>query len=384
VIVLDEVQALPLDRLIPCLAALRELTTRYGSTLVLCSATMPDLATDASLKVTLPSARPIVAPSPALSAAFRRVATERIDEPIDDQTLVNGLTDSLQVLCIVDARRHAAEVFDLLPEDGSRFHLSAAMCPAHRREVLNAVKRRLNQRLPCRLVATRVIEAGVDVSFPVVWRAMAGVDSLIQAAGRCNRNGELAGLGRFVVFQPAREDAIPKPLADLRRRAGEARHVLRRHQDPLSDVAVRSFFTRIIALDPSDLDRDGCWKRLNGASLDRIPFREVADDFRMIADDTRPLIVRWRDEAAPLIERLRQALNRNAPEPRRLPLDVLRGLAAYTVGCHDLAKLKQAGDVVALDPEDRFHVLENRAVYSDDIGLDMGTIGLRDPVENLF
>jgi CRISPR-associated endonuclease/helicase Cas3 len=229
-----------------------------------------------------------------------------------------------------------------------------------------------------------VIEAGVDVSFPVVWRAMAGVDSLAQAAGRCNRNGELAGLGRFVVFEPAREDAIPKPLADLRRRAGEARHVLRRHQDPLSDEAVKSFFTRIIALDPSDLDRDGCWKRLNGASLDRIPFREVADDFRMIADDTRPLIVRWRDEAAILIERLRQALNRTAPQPRRLPIDVLRQLQAYTVGCYNLAKLKQTGDALALDPEERFHVVQNPAIYSDEIGLDLGSVGLRDPAANLF
>ena len=216
-IVLDEVQALPLDRLTPCLAALRELTTGYGSTLVLCSATMPDFATEASLKVTLPCARPIVAPSPALAAAFRRVASERVDEPIGDDTLANHLTESLEVLCIVDARRHAAEVFALLPDDGSRFHLSAAMCPAHRRRVLSTVKDRLRQRLPCRLVATRVIEAGVDVSFPVVWRAMAEVDSLAQAAGCCNRNGELAGLGRFVVFESAREDAIPKPLADLRR-----------------------------------------------------------------------------------------------------------------------------------------------------------------------
>jgi CRISPR-associated endonuclease/helicase Cas3 len=384
VIVLDEVQALPLDRLTPCLAALRELTTRYGSTLVLCSATMPDLATDASLKVTLPSPRPIVKPSPTLSAAFRRVTSELLNEPITDQTLAKRLTDSSEVLCIVDARRHAAEVFDLLPDDGSRFHLSAAMCPAHRREGLNTVKERLSQRLPCRLVATRVIEAGVDISFPVVWRAMAGVDSLAQAAGRCNRNGELAGLGRFVVFEPAREDAIPRPLADLRRRAGEARHVLRRHQDPLSDEAVKSFFTRIIALDPSDLDRDGCWKRLNGASLDRIPFREVADDFRMIPDDTRPLIVRWKDESALPIERLRQALDRNAPQPRRIPLNVLRQLQAYTVGCYNLAKLKEAGDVVALEPEERFHVLENRSVYKDEIGLDVGNIGLRASAENLF
>ncbi len=384
VIVLDEVQALPLDRLTPCLAALRELTTRYGSTLVLCSATMPDFATDMSLKVTLPSARPIVTPSPALQEAFRRVTSERIAKPIGDEALANHLTESSQVLCIVDARRHAAEVFALLPDDSSRFHLSAAMCPAHRRQVLSTVKDRLRHCLPCRLVATRVIEAGVDVSFPVVWRAMAGVDSLTQAAGRCNRNGELAGLGRFVVFESAREDAIPKPLADLRRRAGEARHVLRRHQDPLSDEAVKSFFTRIIALDPNDLDRDGCWKRLNGASFGQIPFREVADDFRMIADDTRPLLVRWTDEPAPLIERLRQALSRNAPQPRRLPLDVLRQLQAYTVGCYNLAKLKQTGDAVALDPEERFHILENDAVYRDDIGLDLGRIGLRDPADNLL
>jgi CRISPR-associated endonuclease/helicase Cas3 len=120
VIVLDEVQALPLDRLTPCLAALRELTTRYGSTLVLCSATMPNLVTDASLKVTLPSARPIVMPSPSFSAAFRRVKSERFAAPIDDEVLANHLMESSQVLCIVDARRHAAEVFALLPDDESR------------------------------------------------------------------------------------------------------------------------------------------------------------------------------------------------------------------------------------------------------------------------
>jgi CRISPR-associated endonuclease/helicase Cas3 len=384
VIVLDEVQALPLDRLTACLATLRELTARYRSSLVLCSATMPDFATDPSLKVTLPAARPIVMPSPELSAAFRRVASERIGRPIDDEDLANRLAESFQVLCIVDARLHAAELFALLPDDGSRFHLSAAMCPAHRRQLLNGVKERLVRRLPCRLVATRVIEAGVDISFPVVWRAMAGVDSLAQAAGRCNRNGELEGLGRFVVFEPAREDAIPKPLADLRRRAGEARQALGRHQDPLSDEAVRGFFTRITALDPSDLDRDGCWKCLDSASLDAIPFRGVADDFQMITDATRPLIVRWGDESASLIDRLCHALNRNATRPRRLPLDVLRQLQAFTVGCYNLPKLKQSGDATAADPEERFHVLENSAVYRDDIGLDLGRMGLRDPEANLF
>jgi CRISPR-associated endonuclease/helicase Cas3 len=382
VIVLDEVQALPYDRLSPCLAALRELTMRYGSTLVLCSATMPNFATHPALKVALPPARPIMPQSPALSAAFRRVAPERIAEPIDDATLAARLTDSAQALCIVDARRHAAELFALLPDDGGRFHLSAAMCPAHRRSILQTVKDRLGDGLPCRLVATRVVEAGVDISFPVVWRAMAGVDSLAQAAGRCNRHGEGPGLGRFIVFEPAREDAIPKPLADLRLRAEEGRAVLRRHQDPLSREAVENFFERIIAL--GNHDRDNCWKRLNDAPLDRIPFRDVAEDFRMIDEATQPLIVRWSDEASKLIERLRWALGPNAPQPRRLPLDVLRRLQSYTVGCYGLARLKQTGDVVALDPEERFHVLENANVYNKDTGLDFASAGLRAPEENLL
>jgi CRISPR-associated endonuclease/helicase Cas3 len=384
VIVLDEVQALPLDRLTPCLAALRELTIRYGSSMVLCSATLPDLATDRSLKVSLPPASPIVIRSHSLSVAFRRVESELLTEPLPDEALAGQLAAAPQALCIVDARRHAAELFALLPDDGSRFHLSAAMCPQHRREVLAKVKDRLMQGLHCRLVATRVIEAGVDISFPAVWRAMAGVDSLAQAAGRCNRNGEFAGLGRFVIFEPARADAIPKPLADLRRRAGEAREVLRQHDDPLSHEAVEKFFRRIIALDPSELDRDGCWKRLEGARLERIPFRDIGADFRMISEDTQPLIVRWQEEASELIERLHWALRSDTPRPRRLPIDVLRRLQSYTVGCYGLQRLKQAGDVIALDPEERFHVLVNSAVYDRDTGLDLARIGLRDPEANVL
>jgi CRISPR-associated endonuclease/helicase Cas3 len=384
VIVLDEVQALPHDRLSACLAALRELTLRYRTTVVLCSATLPNLASDPVLKVRLPRARPIVARSPELTAAFRRVRCERMAEPIHDSALAGRLAGFSQVLCILDARRHAADVFAMLPDDGCRFHLSAAMCPQHRREVLARVRERLAQGLPCRLITTRVIEAGVDISFPVVWRAIAGVDSLHQAAGRCNRNGEFEGLGHFVIFDPAREDAIPKPLADLRRRASEARQVLRWHDDPLDQAAVESFFGRILALDPNDLDRDQCWRRLHEADLDRIPFRDVAGLFRMISEGTDPLIVRWNDEATQLVEKLRQALGPDARPPRRVPLPTLRRLQSYTVGCYGVARLSRAGDAAAIDPEGRFHLLENAAVYDRDTGLDPRRIGLRDPEDNLF
>jgi CRISPR-associated endonuclease/helicase Cas3 len=382
VIVLDEVQALPLDRISPCLAALRELTLHYRTSVVLCSATLPDLANEPALKVALPEARPIGERSRELSAAFRRVRCDRIAERKDDEAIAQSLAASPQVLCIVDARRHAADLFALLPEDGSRLHLSAAMCPQHRREVLAIAKERLRQDLTCRLVTTRVIEAGVDISFPVVWRAMAGIDSLHQAAGRCNRNGEFPDLGHFVIFDPVREDAIPRSLAELRRRAEEARQVLRQYDDPLGRQAVESFFRRI--LDLSDLDRDQCWRRLNAAPLDNIPFRDVASVFRMISEDTDPLIVRWNDEACELVDELRWRLRPDAPPPSRVPLTLLRRLQSYLVGCYGLERLKQAGDAASIDSDGRFSVLENPAVYDQDTGLDPRRIGLRDPEDNLF
>ncbi len=389
VIVLDEAQALPLPQLTPCLAALRELVVRYGASIVLCSATLPAFDGGVSTRVSLPRARPIVPQTRNLHAAFRRVAAERAGE-VDDKTLAARLTESRQVLCIVNARRHAAELFSLLPDDGSRFHLSAAMCPAHRREVLAEVRHRLNGRLPCRLVATRVIEAGVDVSFPAVWRSIAGVDSLAQAAGRCNRHGELAGLGRFVVFEPARGDAIPAPLKDLRMRAKEATMVLEHHHpDPLAPATVEAYFRRLFAIDPSPAKRShdatGAWEMLNASEgVEHIPFRSVAMAFRMIDDDTQPLIIPFNDRANDLIGRLEGALRQSGSGPRRLPLDVVRGLQGFTVGCYGLQRLRESGDVRPLDPERRFHVLCSHDLYDKATGLSLDRAGLRDPKANLL
>ena len=134
VIVLDEAQSLPMTQMSPCLAALRELVQRYGASLVLCSATLPALDGGVRTKVSLPPSTPIVPQTPALHAAFRRVVTERAGT-LDDDNLAARLGEAEQALCIVDARKHAAGLFGRLPEQG-RHHLSAAMCPAHRRAVL--------------------------------------------------------------------------------------------------------------------------------------------------------------------------------------------------------------------------------------------------------
>lgn len=380
VIVLDEVQALPLGQLRACLASLNELVSRYGATVVLCSATVPDFKASGVFGAALPEPRPLVPQTPALHAAFIRVHSTDAGS-LDDEALAARLAEAHQVLCIVDTRAHAAELFDRLPGQG-RFHLSAAMCPAHRRQELRKAQAALKEGRRCRLVATKVIEAGVDISFPEVWRAVAGVDSLAQAAGRCNRHGERRdGLGKFVIFKPLRQDALPSNLADLRRRAKIAGYILEAHEDPLASAAVAAYFARLFK--DSDVDAERCWKALDDVrDITAIPFRWVAERFRMIDDDPAPLFVPWNAEAHRNIERLRTILAQRADAPRRVPLDLLRGLRAYAVGIHGLERLHN--HVEPLDPEGRFHILRDEGLYDSATGLRLERAGLRNSSENVL
>lgn len=388
VIVLDEAQALPVERLAPCLAALRALAQDHGASILLCSATLPGLDRAAGLKVRLPQAVPLIpaAMTGEMAAAFRRVAVSD-RAAIDDETLVAEMMAAHQVLTIVDSRAHAQDLFNGLADDGARFHLSAAMCPAHRRAVLAAVKGRLAQDLPCRLVSTRVIEAGVDISFPRVWRALAGVDSIAQAAGRCNRHGESESLGDVAIFHPTRPDAIPKPLTDLRRRASLGAEVLRHHPDPLSPAAIENYFERLFTLN-EDQDRDRCWADMAKApGLDCLPFRTVASRFSLIEDGGAPVIVPFDDNARAQIARLAAALA-SPVMPRRLPLDLLRRLQAFTVSVYGRQKLIETGGAAVLDPrndpEGRFVVLAEGPVYDAAVGFRPELAGIRSAEGNVL
>ena len=132
-------------------------------------------------------------------------------------------------MCIVNNRRHARELYQAVAGQPGTRHLTTCLCAAHRREVLAEIRRDLKDGRPVRLVATSLVEAGVDVSFPVVYRALAGLDSLAQAAGRCNRNGEVPGGGRVIVFESP-EGASHRPPPELRQFAEVARSVLRTHE----------------------------------------------------------------------------------------------------------------------------------------------------------
>lgn len=356
VIVLDEAQAIPTDYLEPCLCALRELVEHYGCSVVLCTATQPALD-DKSLRARLQDVREIITEPTRLYADLKRTEVT-FAGLLSDAELAERLANLEQVLCIVGTKAQARKVFELLPERDGAFHLSTNMYPKHRRGVLTVIRQRLKNSLPCRVISTSLIEAGVDVDFPVVYRAMAGLDSIAQAAGRCNREGRLEGLGQVVVFEPEKSPRMPW----LQRCASCAAETLRTlpTDDPLGLAAMRRYFE--LLYDVQDLDNKQIVKRLN-ATVDKdllFPFKEVAQDFRFIEDEGIAMIIPETPEAEELVRQLRFT---------DFPRVILRKLQQFsvTVRTRDMAQLRTAGAVEMV--QDAYLVLRNMAAYDVHVGL---------------
>jgi CRISPR-associated endonuclease/helicase Cas3 len=314
VIVLDEAQQLPPAFLQPILDALHLLGRHYGATIVLCTATQPALSStryfDAAASLRgLDDVVEIIADPDALYAQLERV---EVRHPADLSTpqpwtdLAAEVARQDAALVVVNRRRDARDLHALLP--AGAYHLSALMCGAHRKSVLDEVKRRLAAQRdgtdprPVHLVSTQLIEAGVDIDFPVVYRALAGLDSIAQAAGRCNREGRLRagegpGLGTVHVFVPPTEP--PKGL--LLKGAQATRSVLHGHQGSLLDRKLFERYFRQLYYQ-CDLDEHRIVADLT-APLDfseaglGVSFRSAAERFKMIDDeDQTQIIVRWRGD----------------------------------------------------------------------------------------
>jgi len=371
VIILDEAQAIPTEYLEPCLAALRELVDRYGCSVVLCTATQPALD-DPDLRTALHDVREIIPHPDRLYAKLKRTHVRFVGK-LSNAKLAARLDEHEQVLCITSTKPQAKTVFEHLVNRDGAFHLSTNMTPVHRRHVLSVIRQRLREGLPCRVISTSLVEAGVDVDFPVVYRATAGLDSIAQAAGRCNREGRLPvgpeGGGQVFVYEPDQPPRMPW----LQRCASRAAETLRTmpDADPLGLEVMRRYFE--LLYDVQDLDGKQILKRLN-APLGReliLPFKEVARDFRLIEDEGRTLIIPLEPnsngselaeslEAQRLIRELRHT---------DFPRSTLRKLQHYavTVRTRDLARLQAAGAVETI--HDRFPVLCNMAAYNQDVGL---------------
>ncbi|MEW5871257.1 MAG: CRISPR-associated helicase Cas3' [Chloroflexota bacterium] len=354
VIIFDEAQMLPREYLKPCMLAVWELTQNYSASAVFCTATQP------ILKSFFPDSEiSELAPKPQELFDFYRRVEIHASGKLTDAELAQRLNGHTQVLCVVNTRRHAKGLFDLLEEEG-RFHLSTLMCPVHRQETLHTIRQRLQGKVVCRVVSTQVIEAGVDVDFPAGYRALAGLDSIVQAAGRVNRERRNPS-GEVVVFEPETDliKRVPAFIAQTSR-AGES--VLRDYaNDPTSEEAIRAYFRLLDSL--QDPKRSTDVKNIL-AYLDKengkFEFAKAGENFRLIESPTVGVIVPYDENARDLLERLRYSA---------YPARLLRLLQRYTVSIYEreFEALQMKGAIETY--HDQYHVLNEMAYYDNQTGL---------------
>jgi len=299
VILFDEAQTFPVPLAVPTLAALSRLTERYGSTVVFSTATQPAFTHlhDSVKKFCACGWNPKEIVPPSLNL-FRLAKRTRINWPdLEYRTsweeLAESLTTHKQVLCVVNLKRHALSLFSKLKEHGCNenelFHLSTNMCPEHRKNILREVRNRLNDKKPCRLISTQCIEAGVDVDFPVVYRAWGPLDSIAQAAGRCNRNGNMK-TGTVYLFVPPKTEGQIYPDGGYEQAASVARILLKKLGRDGIDIHNPQLFLEYYR-ELYDLTRPQNQKQELIEAIRRRDFVETAELYRIIAKDAINVLV---------------------------------------------------------------------------------------------
>ena len=361
-----EAQLLPPEFLQPVLTVMNQLAKYYGVTFVISTATQPALGTMTDSFGTvqlqgLEHVREIISDPDMLYSQLERVQVELpsdFHQPRSWHDLAEELAAYESVLVIVNSRRDARELFSLLPEGA--IHLSALMCGEHRSRVIAEIKQRLKDGLPTRVVSTQLVEAGVDLDFPVVYRALAGLDSIAQAAGRCNREGKM-DIGNVVVFVPPKE-----PYAGPLLRAKNKTVSLL--SGGVGEPLARENFTKFFELfySDTDLDNDGIEKLLHmkhGSlpdDLSDIQFRTAAMKMRLIKDAGRTVFVRYNEASEDLLEQL------HVIGPYR---ELMRKLQRYSVNVPEFwfGKLLANGDIQEIYTD--FYAQTSSVLYHPDLGL---------------
>lgn len=359
VIVFDEAQTLPVPYLRPCVAAIAQLVQHYRATAVLCTATQPALQ---PLLDEFYPGKPVPELCPGsvqLYDALRRTTLQDLGT-IPEADLTERLCAHPQVLCVVNRRKQAQALFRALPEEG-RYCLTTLLCPADRKARLAEIRDRLRRGLPCRVVSTSLIEAGVDVDFPAAYREQAGLDSILQTAGRCNREGKRpAGESLVSIFAL---EGQPTPRM-LKQNVAALRTAQRQCSQLDSPQAIRTYFATLLYVlkDPKTaLDAKGILPALEQGLPDKgaFPFDEVAERFRLIESPTRDIYLPVGPGAA-LCEQLRAGLYSRS---------LMRRLGQYTVTVYPdhFAALDRAGALTLL--EDGSAILADLRQYDPHTGL---------------
>lgn len=362
VLILDEIQTLPMEFLQPIVDTFDTLKRVFNVSCLFTTASQPILS--GTIKGTnyqtlfeaLPNVTEIIPREANLHDRLRRVKLNFYSEAQSYDEITDKISKHSRVLCIVNTRKDAKEIYSRLPNDGICLHLSRMMCPAHIRNVIEKVKIALrdNSQTVIRVVATQLIEAGVDIDFPVVFRQEAGLDSILQAAGRCNREG-LFDISTTYVF------ALNKPLpAGFISQTNNARKSMVGDfdWDWFSPEAMWEYFRQLYS-------RIDCFDKPNIKSRlyeGKIYFETVAKEFKLIDDTTTAVVVNYGNEA----ERLINQLQRDG-----YSYQIMKQLAQYSVSVRgrDLLKLNEAGAIEKV--YDNVLFVRDTGFYDNNIGLKM-------------
>lgn len=358
VVIFDEAQMLPVPYLQPCIRAITELIVNYRCSAVLCTATQP------SLQQFFPDTMKCQEICPDVKGQYEFFKRTDIQDKgnLSDEQLAALLRQENQVLCILNSRRQVQMIYEVVKEEGT-YHLSTLMYPEHRKKLLQEIRDRLKDGKTCRLIATSLVEAGVDFDFQTVYRELAGIDSVIQAAGRCNREGKRRKDDcHTMVFTLEKPKNIRLP-SELKQPIAAAEQTAEKYDDIASLEAIHDYFKRLYYYKGDrGLDTKGIVDQLEkGGRTGLFPFADVAKAFSLIEDgSTKTILIDREPEAQEIVARIRRG-----EHSRQL----VREAGHYCVNIYeqDFEKLNGAGKLEAL--ELKFYRLRNSDQYTEEMGL---------------
>lgn len=362
VIIFDEAQMLPANYLKPCMAMIEELLQQYGTSIVLCTATQP------ALQQFLPEkyvARELCPRRDEQFRFFERVTYQNIDT-VTEEEMAEKLQQEWHALCIVNTRKRAQRLYEQLQGEGV-YHLSTTMYPAHRKRVLAEIRERLDDKKgkKCIVISTSLVEAGVDLDFTSVYRELAGVDSIIQAAGRCNRNGERGKEESIVrIFQW--EDK--EQMSEQRHQIDTTQKLLARGKDITALESITEYFWELYHIKGESLDVKKILEKFDGGDYQ---FATVAKDFKLIEENSVTVYIDQEPEAKALLQEIRQqGLTKSRMRKAGQYCVSIRKKGEYEKRRMLFEEMRDAGMVEAVDlGAQDFYVLTQEEQYREDTGL---------------
>ena len=359
VIILDEVQTLPTDYLQPIVDALKSYQRMFGISVLFTTASQPVLS--GLIEGCNPKAAfqgidgitEIIPKEYALHDRLRRVCLEIDNTGITYDEIADRLSRHDKVLCIVNTRNDAREIFERLPKEGMTIHLSRMMCPRHVTKAIQEIKQALsdNSETVIRVVATQLIEAGVDIDFPVVYRQEAGLDSILQAAGRCNREGKL-DMATAYVFSLSVEHKLYGSIID----ANNARLSMINVNDWFAPETMTEYFRQLYCRKET-FDKKDIKTLLYKPT--EMCFAEAAKEFRLIEETGKTVYVNM-DDSLELVERLKSD---------GITYSLMKELSQYSVNIHERDFLKLWSYGAIEEVIEGIYVVNDRAQYDENIGL---------------